>query len=258
MDLYSYLGTFYYLTSIYLPKIGNLHFYLHVHKHTIMQTPIKFLASLPGISYLFVVFMIISILSTSLVLQTFVLIKFYALIFLLLCNKLSSMLGCMQRELAENLIPLDLKIERSLKRILQDKREAARMEKLPMGPMEENRDNNVGSTRGGSIHSDAANMDNLLPPIRDYGRPSVFTPPVIRRPAIQENNFKLKSITLQLLQGIQFHELTHENPNAHILNFLEVCEIVKYNEVRDDAIRLRLFPFSLADFRTAKFNNIMG
>ena len=83
-----------------------------------------------------------------------------------------------------------------MKRILRDKREAVRMEQLPMGLMEENRDDDVGSTRGGSIHLDAANMDNLLPPIRDYGRPSAVTPPVIRRPTIQAKNFELKSITL--------------------------------------------------------------
>ena len=108
----------------------------------------------------------------------------------------------MRREPVENLIPLDPEIERTLKRILRDKREKARMEQLHMGLMEENRDDDVGSTRGGSIHPDEENMDNLLPPIRDYGRPSALTPPVIRRPAIQVNNFELKSITLQLLQGI--------------------------------------------------------
>ena len=67
-----YLGTLYYLTSVYLRRIGTLHFYLHVHKNTITQIPIKFLAPLLGTSYLFIVFMLISILSTSLVLQTFV------------------------------------------------------------------------------------------------------------------------------------------------------------------------------------------
>ena len=65
-----------------------------------------------------------------------------------------------------------------------------------MGPMEENRDDDVGLTTGGSIHLDAANMDTMLPPIRDYGRLSAVTPPVIRRLAIQANNFELKSITL--------------------------------------------------------------
>ena len=79
---------------------------------------------------------------------------------------------------------------------MRDKREAAKMEQLSMGPMEENRDDDVGSTRGSSIYLDVANMDNLLPPIRDYGRSSAVTPPVIRRLAIKANNFKLKSITL--------------------------------------------------------------
>ena len=99
-------------------------------------------------------------------------------------------------EPAKNLIPLDPEIERTLKRIMRDKREATRMEKLPMGPMEENRDDDVRSTRGGSIHPNVANMDTMLSPIRYYGRSSVVTPPVIRRPAIQANNFELKSITL--------------------------------------------------------------
>ena len=65
------------------------------------------------------------------------------------CEELVGTLGCMRREPAENLIPLDPEIERTLKRIMRDKREEARMEQLPMGPMEENRDDNVGSTRGG-------------------------------------------------------------------------------------------------------------
>ena len=89
--------------------------------------------------------------------------------------------------------------------------------------------------------------DNVLRPIRDYARSPSTTHLVIRRPTIQANNFELKSITLQLLQGVQFTGLSHEDPNAYILNFLEVCDMVKYNGVSDDAIRLRLFPFSLKD-----------
>ena len=41
--------------------------------------------------------------------------------------------------------------------------------------------------------------------------------------------------------------LPNEDPNMHISNFFEVCDMVKYNGVSDDAICLRLFPFSFKD-----------
>ncbi|XP_021774611.1 uncharacterized protein LOC110738507 [Chenopodium quinoa] len=39
----------------------------------------------------------------------------------------------------------------------------------------------------------------------------------------------------------------HECPVSHIDSFLEKCDTIKLNGVTDDAIRLRLFPFSLQD-----------
>ena len=69
----------------------------------------------------------------------------------------------------------------------------------------------------------------------------------IRRPPIQENNFELKTITLQMLQNIQFHGLPSENSNTHLTKFIEVRGTIKYNGVIDEALRLRLFPLSLSD-----------
>ena len=63
------------------------------------------------------------------------------------CEKLVGTFGCMRWESTENLIPLDPEIEKTLKRILRDKREATRMEQLPMGLMEDNREDDVGSIR---------------------------------------------------------------------------------------------------------------
>ncbi|KAF7842346.1 uncharacterized protein G2W53_004644 [Senna tora] len=38
-----------------------------------------------------------------------------------------------------------------------------------------------------------------------------------------------------------------EDHNNHILNFLEICDTFKHNDIYDDAILLKLFPFSLRD-----------
>ncbi|KAF7802238.1 uncharacterized protein G2W53_041349 [Senna tora] len=70
----------------------------------------------------------------------------------------------------------------------------------------------------------------------------------IRRPSIQANNFEIKPANIQLLQvDGQFGGSPIEDPNNHILNFLQICDTLKHNGVSDDAIRLRLFPFSLRD-----------
>ncbi|KAL5559559.1 hypothetical protein UlMin_035770 [Ulmus minor] len=68
----------------------------------------------------------------------------------------------------------------------------------------------------------------------------------IRRPAIQANNFTIKPAIIQMIQSsVQFGGLANDDPNLHIANFLEICDSFKHNGVSDDAIRLRLFPFSL-------------
>ena len=85
--------------------------------------------------------------------------------------------------------------------------------------------------------------------LRDYATPSVNgATSSIRRPAIQANNFEIKSAIIQMIQQtVQFGGLSQEDPNVHIANFLEICDTFKHNGVTDDAIRLRLFPFSLRD-----------
>ena len=47
--------------------------------------------------------------------------------------------------------------------------------------------------------------------------------------------------------SIQFHGLPSEDPNLHIAYFFDICDMFRVNGVPDDAIRLRLFPFSLKD-----------
>ena len=43
----------------------------------------------------------------------------------------------------------------------------------------------------------------------------------------------------------QFDGLPDEDPNAYIEMFLDICATVKQNEVIDEALQLRIFPFTL-------------
>ncbi|KAI3451369.1 hypothetical protein Pfo_008034 [Paulownia fortunei] len=50
-----------------------------------------------------------------------------------------------------------------------------------------------------------------------------------------------------MVQQNQFGGSAVEDPNPHLAMFLDICDTIKMNRVPDDAIRLRLFPFSLQD-----------
>lgn len=56
---------------------------------------------------------------------------------------------------------------------------------------------------------------------------------------VAANNFELKPAFVQMVQqSTQFHGLPDEDPNSHIGWLLEVFDMLKINNVYDDAIRL--------------------
>jgi len=81
----------------------------------------------------------------------------------------------------------------------------------------------------------------------DFARPNlVGVNSSIVRPRVEANNFELKLGVIQMVQQYaQFDGLQDEDPNTHIQLFLEICDTFKFNGVSEDAVRLRLFPFSL-------------
>ncbi|PZO97542.1 MAG: hypothetical protein DI615_05200, partial [Gardnerella vaginalis] len=104
-----------------------------------------------------------------------------------------------------------------------------------------------------SEHSEPETMGDHIVPVdtalMDYSRPKIDDiQSSIIHPAIEANNFEIKAGTIQMVQNsVSFGGAATEDPNMHIRNFVEICSTFKYNGVTDEAIKLRLFPFSLRD-----------
>ena len=64
---------------------------------------------------------------------------------------------------------------------------------------------------------------------------------------IQVANITYPHSLIQLIQGNLFHGLPSVDPHAHLATYIEICNMVKITGVPEDAIRLNLFCFSLAD-----------
>ncbi|KAI3725736.1 hypothetical protein L1987_65528 [Smallanthus sonchifolius] len=79
----------------------------------------------------------------------------------------------------------------------------------------------------------------------------------ITRPTVDANNFEIKSHVIHMIQSsCTFNGLSDEDPHAHIANFLEICDTFKLNGLSNDAIRLRMFPFSLSERARAWLNSL--
>ena len=75
--------------------------------------------------------------------------------------------------------------------------------------------------------------------------PNVNQQPLcIRFPEI-EGDFELKSGLIHLLP--KFYGLENEDPHKHLKEFHMICSSMKPHGVTDEQIKLRAFPFSLAD-----------
>ena len=84
--------------------------------------------------------------------------------------------------------------------------------------------------------------------LEDYSSsatPQYFTS--IARLNVQAANITYSHSLIQLIQGNLFHGLSSEDLYAHFATYIEICNMVKIARVPEDAIRFKLFSFSLAD-----------
>ncbi|GKC00166.1 hypothetical protein Tco_0986302 [Tanacetum coccineum] len=59
------------------------------------------------------------------------------------------------------------------------------------------------------------------------------------------NEFSIKGNHLTLVKGNQFDGRTKTDPHKHIHGFLGICDMFKYRDTKNEAIRLMMFPLSL-------------
>ncbi|XP_060960732.1 uncharacterized protein LOC115723603 [Cannabis sativa] len=113
----------------------------------------------------------------------------------------------------------------------------------------------------GGAHNDdnpIALADDRARAIREYAT-LVFNElnPGTVRPEIQAPHFELKPVMFQMLQRVgQFSGSPMEDPHLHIRSFFEVSDSFKQQGVSEEALRLKLFPFSLRDRARAWLNTL--
>ncbi|GKB27148.1 reverse transcriptase domain-containing protein [Tanacetum coccineum] len=59
------------------------------------------------------------------------------------------------------------------------------------------------------------------------------------------NEFAIKGNHLTLIKGNQFDGRTKTDPHKHIYEFLRICDMFKYRDTENEAVRLMMFPLSL-------------
>jgi hypothetical protein len=71
---------------------------------------------------------------------------------------------------------------------------------------------------------------------------NVGTGPAIN---IGDKNFEIRTGLITMVQPSSFCGLPKEDANTHLQTFLELCDRIVIKDITPDAVRLRLFPFSL-------------
>ena len=91
----------------------------------------------------------------------------------------------------------------------------------------------------------------------DFWRPVIQDEySAVRQPAIEANNFELKSALIIMVQQHQFTGHPSEDPIEHMGRFMRMENTVKLNGVRPEVIKLQLFPFSLRDVAATWFESL--
>ena len=140
----------------------------------------------------------------------------------------------MHKRSTSELLSFDWKIEKTLFKLKKVKEDNTGME-------------NQHIDRYSEGHLDYNEMLGMREPtLGDCWRPTMIENYLgIQHQSIDANNFELKLALISMVKQQQFGGNPLEDPNGHLLNFLELCGTIKMKGVDHDVIKLKLFPFSL-------------
>ena len=81
--------------------------------------------------------------------------------------------------------------------------------------------------------------------LKDYMYPTRSTQPFCITLTALTVNFEIKSGMIQMLPV--FRGLANENPYQHVREFEDICGTIKYHQMTEESLKLRLFLFSLKE-----------
>jgi hypothetical protein len=81
--------------------------------------------------------------------------------------------------------------------------------------------------------------------INDFSAPSSANVRTALEMNMGDGSFELKLALINMVQQSPFCDKALEDANARLQHFLEICSTFTIRGVTRDAVRLRLFPFSL-------------
>lgn len=124
---------------------------------------------------------------------------------------------------------------------------------IPQTPIENMGDANPPPPPENTLHV----ADDKNRKIRDYATPG-FNQLLsgIAPPNMTATHFELKPVMFEMIQTMgQFGGLPYEDPHSHLKSFLEIADAFSLNGVPEEALRLKLFPFTLRDRAKAWLNS---
>jgi len=74
--------------------------------------------------------------------------------------------------------------------------------------------------------------------LRDYSIPTIANMPIGPTINVGDGNFELHTGLITMVQENQFHGLPSEDANAHLQNFLELCDMIIIKDVAPKSVRL--------------------